>query len=255
MKKILKAVVVGISTFMLINPSTYAKKESTPAIGFMGNTKEAYVTINDVKVITVKSNKINSLEKTKGIAKNLNKLLFDKQLRADRIQPALRKNDYIAKIDKNVLFSVEKSLAKEHGTSQQKLTLKWVNNVRTALGGKAINYLAYRPNRSLNVFTPITQKTQFGYASWYGGEFNGRRTANGDIFNMNKLTAAHRTLPLGTMILVTNLDTGRSVSVKVNDRGPFADTGRRVLDLSKAAFQSISSINAGVARIRIDVIN
>jgi len=254
MKKILKTFLVFSLMSTICAPTTYAKKDSETYIGFIGDKKEAYVTINDEKVITIKSNKNNSLSKTKEIAENLNKLLFKNKLRGDRIEPALRDGKYIAKIDENILFSIDNNLAKENNLEKNKLTLKWVNNIRIALGAKPINNLSYKPHRSLAVTAPITNKTQFGYASWYGPYFHGRKTANGDVFDMNKLTAAHRTLPLGTMVLVTNLDTGRSVTVKINDRGPFADTHKRVIDLSKAAFTSIASINSGVARIRIDVV-
>ncbi|WP_456685814.1 septal ring lytic transglycosylase RlpA family protein [Bradyrhizobium sp. P5_C11_2] len=78
---------------------------------------------------------------------------------------------------------------------------------------------------------------QAGVASWYGPGFHGRKTANGERFDMNALTAAHRTLPLGTHVRVTNTRTGQSVVVRINDRGPYV--GRRVIDLSKASAQAI----------------
>lgn len=248
----IKKIILGVAVASLVSTPTQAKSKIEPSIGFIGTAKEAYVTINDEKVIEIKS--ADSLKKTKEIAKNLNKLLFDNKLRADRIEPALRNGNYVGKIGEDTIFSLEPSQMKNH-SDKNKITLKWVNNIRIALGGTPINNLSYKPHRSLTVTAPITQTTQFGYASWYGEYFNGRKTANGEVFNMNKLTAAHRTLPLGTKVLVTNLDTGRSVTVKVNDRGPFADTHKRVLDLSKAAFSEIASINSGVARIRIDVLN
>ncbi|MDP4006933.1 septal ring lytic transglycosylase RlpA family protein [Methylobacterium sp. NEAU K] len=78
---------------------------------------------------------------------------------------------------------------------------------------------------------------QAGVASWYGPGFHGRKTSNGERFDMNALTAAHRTLPLGTQVRVTNTRNGRSVVVRINDRGPYA--GRCVIDLSKASAQAI----------------
>ena len=92
-----------------------------------------------------------------------------------------------------------------------------------------------------------------GTASWYGPGFHGRRTANGERFNQNALTAAHRTLPFGTRVRVTNLRNNRSVVVRINDRGPYS--GGRIIDLSAAAAREIGMINSGVARVRIEVLN
>ena len=85
-----------------------------------------------------------------------------------------------------------------------------------------------------------------GGASFYGEEWNGRRTANGEIFNTYELTAAHKSLPFGTKVKVVNKTNGKSVVVRINDRGPFVKG--RTLDLSKKAFQSIASINKGVLK-------
>lgn len=92
-----------------------------------------------------------------------------------------------------------------------------------------------------------------GVASWYGPGFNGKHTASGEIYDQEDLTAACRTLPLGTRVLVTNLQNGRRVEVRINDRGPFAK-GRKI-DLSHAAASALGIINPGTARVRIDVIH
>lgn len=88
-----------------------------------------------------------------------------------------------------------------------------------------------------------------GQASWYGSDFQGSPTASGEPFNMNALTAAHRTLPLGSYARVKNLDNGRSVVVRINDRGPHAR--RRTIDLSYAAAQEIAMVNAGTAPVEV----
>ena len=93
---------------------------------------------------------------------------------------------------------------------------------------------------------------QQGRASWYGPGFNGRKTASGEIYDMNAMTAAHKSLPLGTKVKVTNLGNGKSVVVRINDRGPFY--GNRILDLSKAAAGKIGSIEKGVADVSIVVL-
>jgi rare lipoprotein A (peptidoglycan hydrolase) len=88
-----------------------------------------------------------------------------------------------------------------------------------------------------------------GRASWYGSEFHGAATASGELFDMNALTAAHRTLPLGSRALVRNLENDRTVVVKINDRGPFH--GNRVIDLSYGAAQEIDMARTGSARVEI----
>ena len=94
--------------------------------------------------------------------------------------------------------------------------------------------------------------TEVGYASWYGPKFHGRRTSSGEAFNMYDMTCAHRTLPLGTILLVTNLENGRSVVVRVNDRGPFVKG--RIIDLSYAAARALGMVDKGVVKVRIKVL-
>ena len=96
----------------------------------------------------------------------------------------------------------------------------------------------------------VRKFSQTGVASWYGRQFHGRKTASGDTFNMNALTAAHRSLPLNCYIRVTNKDNGKSVVVKVNDRGPFH--GNRVLDLSYGAAKQLGMTNSGTGRVSIE---
>jgi len=93
---------------------------------------------------------------------------------------------------------------------------------------------------------------QTGYASWYGGKFQGRKTANGEIFDTHKYTAAHKTLPFDTVLKVKNLENGRSVVVRINDRGPFVKN--RIIDLSYAAAEDIGMIKTGTAKVRIAII-
>ena len=92
-----------------------------------------------------------------------------------------------------------------------------------------------------------TKVIQSGRASWYGPGFHGRRTASGETFNTNDLTAAHRTLPFGTRVRVVNKKTGRSVVVRINDRGPYAHG--RVIDLSKASAQAIGISGVGSVEV------
>lgn len=91
-----------------------------------------------------------------------------------------------------------------------------------------------------------------GYASWYGPGFHGRRTASGERYNMWKMTAAHKELPFGTVVKVTNKENEKSVIVKINDRGPFKPG--RVIDLSKAAAKEIGLLRSGVAMVVVEIL-
>jgi len=94
--------------------------------------------------------------------------------------------------------------------------------------------------------------TEEGNASWYGNPFHGRRSSNGEVYDMYKLTAAHRTLPFETMVRVTNLNNGKTTTVRITDRGPFVDN--RIIDLSQAAAREIESIGPGVVPVRVEVL-
>ena len=93
---------------------------------------------------------------------------------------------------------------------------------------------------------------QIGISSYYGKEFHKKRTASGQIFDMHKISAAHKTLPLGTKIRVTNLKNGRSLTMTITDRGPFVKG--RILDVSYKAAKKLSFVNQGTTKVRIDVL-
>ena len=93
---------------------------------------------------------------------------------------------------------------------------------------------------------------EVGIASWYGPGFHGKKTANGEVFDQNKISAAHKTLPMPSIVKVTNLDNGKVLeNIRVNDRGPFA--GNRIIDLSKKAAQELGFVNSGVANVRVEI--
>lgn len=149
----------------------------------------------------------------------------------------------IAKLDLPVL-------AQEEDNDEQvfQASLKIVNAIRLSVGGSPIpkSYLDYADAiANGGTLPPDADADSFsGKASWYGRKFHGRRTSNGETFDMEALTAAHRTLPFGTQLLVTNRKTGKSCVVKVNDRGPYH--GNRVIDLSMAAARKLNMISSGV---------
>jgi rare lipoprotein A len=94
---------------------------------------------------------------------------------------------------------------------------------------------------------------EIGIASWYGHPYHGRAAANGEIYDMEKLTAAHRTLPFGTWVRITNLGNDRTVEVRIIDRGPFVDG--RIIDLSHAAAEAIGSVGPGLAQVRVEILS
>jgi len=121
---------------------------------------------------------------------------------------------------------------------------------RSAPGGRAPATM--RPYQVRGVwYTPRYDPDydEKGVASWYGEQFHNRSTANGETFDMDLPSAAHKTLPLPSIVEVTDLDTGRKIRVRVNDRGPFVDG--RIIDLSKAAAEQLGMARKGVARVRV----
>lgn len=107
-----------------------------------------------------------------------------------------------------------------------------------------IDGVEYQPSKEVTAFS------QTGNASWYGKQFHGRKTASGERFDMNELTAAHRTLPIPSYVKVTNLKNGKEIVVKINDRGPFH--GKRVLDLSYGAAKELDFLHSGTAKVKIE---
>lgn len=123
--------------------------------------------------------------------------------------------------------------------------------VQSSFGAKRVS--TQRPYVINNKrYYPIPNSDGFrqkGIASWYGGKFHGRRTSNGEVYNMYKMTAAHKTLPMNTMLLVHNIDNGRKTVVRVNDRGPFVRG--RVIDLSYRAAKTLGVVRHGTARVHL----
>ncbi|OGS33703.1 MAG: hypothetical protein A2293_15320 [Elusimicrobia bacterium RIFOXYB2_FULL_49_7] len=108
-----------------------------------------------------------------------------------------------------------------------------------------------RPGEIRDKQPPAGKVYQEGMASYYAHDFHGKKTANGEVFDMNALTAAHRELPFNTKVLVENRENGKTVEIRINDRGPFAKN--RIIDLSLGAARRIDLIGAGTARVRLRV--
>lgn len=115
---------------------------------------------------------------------------------------------------------------------------------------------SYEPRNPAGDEPPPSTKAahQVGLASWYGKAFAGRKTANGERFDPSKRTAAHRTLPFGTWVEVRRVDTGRSVRVRITDRGPYAGEGR-IIDVSKRAAEDLDMVRTGVTRVELRIVD
>ncbi len=119
--------------------------------------------------------------------------------------------------------------------------------VCTLLVRSSVQYKQVMHERESTVAKPVYK--EIGEASWYGQGFHGQETASGEIFDTNKMTAAHPSLPLGTKVEVTNLEKDKTVVVKINDRGPYADG--RVIDLSRAAAKKLGMVKGGTANVKV----
>lgn len=132
--------------------------------------------------------------------------------------------------------------------------LQATNRLRRLLGGaEPLAEVEGQPSPQAVASNWDVVSVTTGPASWYGPGFHGRRTANGEVFNQNALTAAHRTLPFGTVVRVTSVNNNRQVVVRINDRGPF--TGGRIIDLSAQAAREIGLDRAGVGTVRVEVLS
>lgn len=163
-------------------------------------------------------------------------------------------DQFLIEANKKTIVTVDSQTMLPNSTRDpEKDALQVTNRLRRLLGNAApLRAVADRPNRASQEIAlgPIRFRAT-GMASWYGPGFEGAMSASGEPFNQHALTAAHRTLPFGTIVQVTNLDNGRTVSVRINDRGPFS--GGRVIDLSTGAARVLGLIQSGVAPVRIEV--
>ena len=178
------------------------------------------------------------------IAQQLRQLISDPKFEPTQLQPGFDRQTPAGKLGDRVLFTVDSSIAQAWGCHAEVLAIRWVNALRSSLGAEAIA-LADAQAKMHNL--KETESEIQGLASWYGPYFHGRQTATGEIFDQEGLTAAHPSLPFDTYLKVTNLKNGKSVIVRINDRGPYFDN--RTLDLSHESARLIDSEQTGVVPI------
>lgn len=181
----------------------------------------------------------------KRLAERLASLQQRGMLQADRIVPGRRGKLYVVSMRREDLITFDERFARRQAVAPATLALRYINQLRTALGAPSLQaHLVKSASRG-------GYPARIGLASWYGGFFHGRRAADGSRFDQNDLTAAHKSLPFGTMLLVTNLKNQKSTIVRVTDRGPYVHG--RMVDLSRAAAHAIGLLGMGVGKVRITI--
>ncbi len=160
------------------------------------------------------------------------------------LQPVLVAGKLQIRYQDQVMLEPNPAWAHYFNKSELTTTLLLNNRLRRHFGVAPLRTYTFLSNSNAD---------QVGFASWYGEFFHGRLTANGERYDVNQLTAAHKQLPFGTRVLVTNLVSKKSVVVKINDRGPFK--AKRIIDLSPAAFKQIGYLGTGVMQVKLTVLS
>lgn len=212
--------------------------------------------------VTVSSDVVVSMDPTaraSAIAAKINQLHRD-GVDAKKISVSWKSDkteQYTVKADGDEIVVIDaQTISPDTSKNLERDALQVTNRLRRLLGDASpMSQVEGKPKNAIVSTTLIPSGTVLssvqGMASWYGPGFDGNYTASGEVFNQNALTAAHPSLPMGTRVRVTNLDTGRTVLVRINDRGPYH--GGRILDLSAGAARIIGLTDSGVAPIRLEV--
>lgn len=208
-----------------------------------GDSPISEIAVNGVPVIRMRagSDSYSCLERAEIVADRLRRL---GEL-VGNCEPGIIGEAIVVKVGEELIVTVDARNAALNACSRTGLALIWAENLQSAVAASSVAVRKATVSRG-------GERIQTGVASWYGAEFHGRGTASGEVFDQNSLTAAHRTLPFGTVVLVTNDDNGRQVLVRINDRGPW--TKGRIIDLSQAAAEEIGLTAYGIVRVTIELI-
>lgn len=170
----------------------------------------------------------------------------------DQLLAVWEQNQFVLKLADRTVWQFDNSMVfPEVVTDRVQNILLITNRLRRSLGAETPVTTIENFADSQGLFAQVI-RVLTGFASWYGPGFHGNRSASGEIFDQNAMTAAHLTLPFGTNVRVTNVATGKSVVVRITDRGPFSHN--RVIDISRGAAQRIGLIQAGVAPVKLEVL-
>jgi rare lipoprotein A len=246
------ALVAAVSILPVANTASASTTPSETrhlAIGYKAVGGIGQVTINDKPAIVLRqtSQAANAGQLARTVAVRLNELQQARMLRADQVTPAVSQGQYEVRVGKKTILVVDKALAQAERVPAALVAMRMTNQLRQALGGVPFEVQASRGliagNRSVQ-----------GEATWYGEEFHGRSTSSGERYDIRLMTCAHRTLPFGTLLLVSHAGNGRSVLVRVNDRGPWGHANR-VIDLTPAAYRLLAPLNSGVIPIKAEIVS
>jgi rare lipoprotein A len=195
--------------------------------------------------------RLSSQQAADQLTDRLQALIQDPTIDWSALRPQMNGSLPTVQLGAQKLTEISSTTADRLARHAHELAVEWANNIRIVAGVPPID-LATAQQQMYHLTS--TNEVVEGAASWYGPYFHGRMTANGEIFNQYDLTAAHRTLPLGTFVKVTNQRNGRTVVVRINDRGPYYDEDSRVLDLSYQAARVLGSEEKGLATISLEVL-
>lgn len=221
----------------------------------------ASITVNGEEVINYRGevDGDSAEDRAESLAEKIEEILDEQKDSIDSFLPAREGNCAAIRCNGKTILKfmppIVSADSDEQGKLAMKTSLQLINALRLAMGSTklpdAVNNFAdaAATGRLANI---EGDESFSGRASWYGPKFHGRKTSNGERFDQEGLTAAHRTLPFGTKLLVTNRSTGKSCVVKVNDRGPYKDN--RVIDLSKGAAKQLDMVSSGVAMVDVFVL-
>ncbi|MGE5593566.1 MAG: septal ring lytic transglycosylase RlpA family protein [Betaproteobacteria bacterium] len=223
------------------------------AVGVVESASEAgvwEVTVSGQVVIRIRagSGGMSAEERARAVSERLRKGLEDAGPEA--VKPAIVRGSFAVAAGDRLIVTVDPQHGTANGSSCYDLALRWANNIRAASG---VSVLSEDGAHLVSLDGERGRSVLIGRASWYGARWHGRPTATGEVYDQNSLTAAHRTLPFGTLVRVTNLSNGKQVTVRINNRGPYI--AGRDIDLSKAAAEAIDLIGPGVAPVAIEILN
>jgi rare lipoprotein A len=286
-KKLLAGALLAMSLSVSLVNSNSAYAAATPGLDICPevsaatweeNDQEcATVTINgkDLIVFRGENNAGSAEDRAEDVADKLKDLLKDGKLDANKLVPSSEGNLATVRVDGVTVLKFAVPDLTDNASAPANApagpanpidySFRVVNALRCVLGAPQLpaSFLKMVDSQGTDAaaiacLTKSTAPTNFspnfsGHASWYGGKFHGRRTSNGDRYDQDGFTAAHRTLPFGTKLLVMNRKTGASCVVEVNDRGPFVDD--RVIDLSRGAASKLKMLSSGVAVVDCMVID
>lgn len=217
-------------------------------VGFENQSDRASQTVFQVRIKDLVIAETRSQQQSDRIARRLEKFLRMPQFDSSQVHPTLVNGTPAAAVGNRILFTVDPEIASANTCNSEQLAIEWTNNLRIALQEAPLPLVAAQ--EELHSLQATGERIQ-GLASWYGPYFHGRQTATGELFDQNKFTAAHPSLPFDTYLKVTNLDNGKSVIVRVNDRGPYFEN--RSLDLSREAARSLGSEERGVVQFEAEI--